>query len=64
MEEIICSAASIIVIRILFPNEFIEWNNYAKNLEANCYNEGAAYAELIAYSLEELKNKISNFKYE
>ena len=65
MEETICSAASLIVIKKLFSNEeFIFWNDYVKNYAPNLYKEGAAYAELIKYDLEELKNKISNFKYE
>lgn len=64
MEEVICSAASLIVIKELFPNDFDSFNNHVKYYASYPYNEGAAYAELIEYSLDELKNKISNFKYE
>lgn len=64
MEETICSAALLIIIKVLFPNEFIYWDNRVKNLESSLYKEGSAYAEFINYSLDELKNKISNFKYD
>lgn len=62
MEETICSAASLIVIKSLFPNEFLSWNEYVKNLKISYYQEGANYAKLINYNLETLKNTISHFK--
>lgn len=62
-EETICSAASLIAIRELFPNEFNRYNVHVKNLNQECYRRGADYAESLDYSLEKLKDKIIEFKY-
>ncbi|HFD2043497.1 TPA: hypothetical protein ACF2DM_000303 [Clostridium perfringens] len=64
MEEMICTAASLIIIKGLFPNEFDDYNDYLKNVETSGYREGPAYAESIEYSLEELKNRIFNLEYD
>ncbi|AOY53336.1 hypothetical protein [Clostridium perfringens] len=64
MEEMICTAASLIIIKNLFPDELDDYNDYLKNVETSCYREGPAYAESIQYSFEELKNRISNLKYD
>lgn len=63
MEETICSAASLIIIKNLFPDEFVAWNNYVDNLKEEHYRKGAGYALSVEYSLRELKNKIMEFKY-
>lgn len=63
MEETICSAASLIIIKKLFPEEFVGWNNYVNNLKEEHYRKGVEYALSIEYSLMELKNKIIEFKY-
>lgn len=63
MEETICTAASLIVIRMLFPTEFVDWDNYVRHLEKEYYKQGADYAERLEYNLENLKNKIIEFKY-
>lgn len=62
-EETICTAASLIVIRDLFPNEFNIQNVHVKSLTEECYRRGAEYAESLDYSLEKLKDKIMEFKY-
>lgn len=63
-EETMCTAASLIVIKILFSEEFDDWNKYVKNLEQSKYKNGADYAEKIGYNLQELRDKISMFKYD
>lgn len=63
MEEIICTAASLIVIRMLFPTEFECWDNYVRCLDKEYYKQGADYAGQLEYNLENLKNKIIEFKY-
>lgn len=63
MEEIICTAASLIVIRMLFPTEFEWWDNYVRCLDKEYYKQGADYAEQLEYNLENLKNNIIDFKY-
>ncbi|MFR5643182.1 MAG: hypothetical protein ACLTK7_08450 [Clostridium paraputrificum] len=60
-EETICSAASLIIIRDLFPDEFNTYNVHVKSLDEECYRRGADYAESIDYSLEKLKDKIMEF---
>lgn len=63
-EETICTAASLIVIKNLFPNEFDEFNEYVKNIEKSYYRKGADYAEEIGYNPQEIRDKISMVKYD
>lgn len=62
-EEIMCTAASLILIKMLFSKDFEFWNEYTKSLEERKYRQGADYAEKIGYNLQELRDKISMFKY-
>ena len=62
-EEMICSAASLIVVKKLFPGDLDMFKSHVNNLSQDCYRKGLEYAESIDYDLENLKNSIINFKY-
>ena len=53
-EESICTAASLIVIRDLFRNDFDRYNNHTKSLINEGYRKGAEIAEKVNYKFEEL----------
>lgn len=62
-EEMICSAASLIVVKKLFPSDLGMFKEHVNNLSQDCYRKGLEYAESIDYDLENLKKSIINFKY-
>ena len=62
-EEMICSAASLIVVKELFPNDLDMFKSHVNSLTQDCYRKGVEYAESIDYDLENLKKSIINFKY-
>lgn len=57
-EENICSAMSLVVIKMLFPDKFSFWKRYVSSLIDKNYHGGLEVAESVHYSLEQLKNKI------
>lgn len=57
-EETICSAASLIVLRDLYPTFFIAFDNYTRALSDNAYREGAYLAENVNYDINILANMI------
>ena len=59
----ICSAASLIVVKKLFPGDLGMFKSHVNNLSQDCYRKGLEYAESIDYDLENLKKSIINFKY-
>lgn len=54
LEEQICSAASLIIIRMLYLHHFDSWNSYVSNLENCDYARGAALAKDVGYDLSKL----------
>lgn len=54
MEESICTAASLIVLRELYPMDWEEYNSHVMNLENHHYRMGADVAFDIGYSFEGL----------
>lgn len=62
-EEMICSAASLIIVKKLFPNDLNMFKSHVNSLSQDYYRKGVEYAESIDYDLENLKKIIINFKY-
>ena len=62
-EEMICSAASLIIVKKLFPNDLNMFKSHVNSLSQDYYRKGVEYAESIDYDLENLKKSIINFKY-
>lgn len=50
-EEMICSAASLIVVKELFPNDLDMFKSHVNSLTQDCYRKGVEYAESIDYDL-------------
>jgi len=57
-EEVICSAAALIIVHNFYPEFFEQCNNYVKSLKRPEYRKGAEVAEMVAYHLGELIKKI------
>lgn len=58
LEEGVCTAASLIVIKELQPYEFEMYNNHVKGLAIECYRIGAQIAENVQYNMKELEKMI------
>ena len=58
LEESICSAAALIVIKDLHPESFEYYNKHTKSLSNRAYREGAKVAKEVEYKFEELLKKI------
>lgn len=54
-EESICTAASLIALRVLCPESFLSYVAYVKNLSDEKYRDGARIAEEINYDMKKLK---------
>ncbi len=59
-EENICSAASLIIIKELFPASLCLWNNYVRGLSDPRYQGGYNVAVAANYSLDKLKDMIES----
>lgn len=58
IEENICSAMSLVIIKLLFPKNINRWVNYSNNSDDERYNKGAVIAEECNFDINILKNKI------
>lgn len=57
-EEQICSAMSLVVIKMLFANRINFWLNYVKAIKDEKYRGGAKIAEDISFDIIQLKELI------
>lgn len=57
-EENICSAMSLVIMKIIFPDSLIKWQRHIAKLSNENYHGGLEVAENINYDLGKLKNKI------
>jgi len=57
-EENICSAMSLVIINLLFPNKINKWINHVNGLKNNNYNKGAIIAKKCDFDINILKNRI------
>lgn len=62
-EEAICSAASLIVIKTLYPKEFPLYKNSITTSPEIAYQKGVVLASELNYDMEKLKTSIMNFSY-
>jgi len=53
-EESICSAASLIIVRDLYPERFDEYNKHLKKADKSHYRKGTEVAAKVNYQFEEL----------
>lgn len=58
-EEEICTAASLAVIKILYPNNAEAYLDYVRNHHEEWYRGGAEIAERVGYDLKELGKLIN-----
>ncbi len=63
LEETICTAASLIIVKELYPEDFDEKNHYVKALRYIGYSNGAEFARLLGYDLYKLKQEIIHFDF-
>lgn len=57
-EENICSAMSLVIINLLFPEKINKWIRHVNNLEDKNYNNGVVIAIECNFDINILKNKI------
>lgn len=57
-EEAVCSAASLCIIKLIYPLEFEWYYNYVCGLENEGYRKGALIADQIQYDLKALGTMI------
>lgn len=57
-EETVCTAASLIYLHDVMPENFTLYNDYVKSLEHAGYRNGAALAEQTGYDFSKLIEKI------
>ena len=57
LEEAICSAAALIVLRDLYPVAFERYNDYTQSLSNPEYRKGAEVAKTVAYKFKRLIKK-------
>lgn len=57
-EENICSAMSLIILNLMYPNEITKWINYVNSLKNESYNKGAIIANECNFNINTLKSKI------
>ena len=58
IEENICSAMSLILIKMIYPNKINEWLMYVNNLTNKNYNNGGIIAENSKFDINVLKKQI------
>lgn len=58
IEENICSAMSLVLIKILYPNKINKWLTHVNNLTNKNYNNGGKIAENIKFDINALKKQI------
>jgi len=63
-EESICSAASLIVVKKLYPDIFPVYKKYVEALKISAYRNGATLADGLNYDIEKLKCLIADFSYD
>ena len=61
IEEAICTAASLIVIKNMYPDYFDEYVRYTASLDNIGYRNGVPLAKKICYDMEKIKYMIKNF---
>ena len=57
-EENLCSAMSLVILHMLYPDTYQEWEEYVENLDDFNYNRGAYVAKKINYDINALKDII------
>lgn len=63
LEETICTAASLMMVKELYPEDFNEKNNYVKDLRYIGYRHGAEHAKQLEYNFYKLKQEIISFDF-
>ena len=63
-EEALCTAAALMVIKMLCPNDFEFYEDYTANLEYCGYRNGVLLAKTLEYDMEYLRNEIEKYRYE
>lgn len=61
IEETICTAASLIVLKNMYPDDFNRYEQYTANLNNLGYRSGVPLAKKICYDMEKIKYMIKNF---
>lgn len=60
-EEAICTAASLTVLKNMYPDDFGRYEQYTANLNEFWYRNGVPLAKGISYDMEKIKSLIENF---
>jgi hypothetical protein len=62
-EEAICTAASLIIIKKLYPDHFEVFEQCASSNSDKRYQKGVPLAKELSYDMEELRSRIESFSY-
>lgn len=62
-EEMICTAASLIIIKQMYPEQYVYFENDVKANSYVGYRNGVAFAEKISYDMKQIRSAIENFSY-
>ena len=57
-EENICTAMSLIILNMLYPDNINNWINHVENMKEEKYNKGAKIARECNFNITILKDKI------